>query len=195
MNADKFYTQIVDYMALPPLKRHNQMAQLHTQIANEYVAALQRLTIEDVAKPVSVGTDERTLAQIIGHITEWERFGLLATGDMLAGVQHPRTVTDVQGFIEADGSRIDFANVDEFNHYQAKKYRAYSWPQLQTMAIDSAETLHALFTHPHLLTAERLEQTLPHRKRLGMGPWSKPQWAGASGSFILIMKQLNTQVN
>jgi hypothetical protein len=29
--------------------------------------------------------------------------------------------------------------------------------------------LHALFTQPHLLTAERLEQTQRHRKRLYSG--------------------------
>lgn len=169
MKADEFYGRVAEYVLLPPTERHAQMAQLHTEVVEAYIHALQRITAEDAARPVSIGTDPRTLGQVIAHIMEWERFGILGAGDMLAGVQHPRTVTTVKGFVETDGRVLDFAGTDDFNRYQAEKYSSYSWPQLQRMAIDAAQTFHTLFTAPHLLTAERLEQTLPHSKRLPNG--------------------------
>ncbi len=169
MNADLFYESIVRIFELPPQERHQQLITLHSQVKNEYVAAIQRITAAAAERPVAVDGDQRTLAQVVAHITEWERFGILAAGDVLAGVQHPRTVTDVKGFVETDGRRIDFADVHEFNRHQAEKYSTWSWPQLQKQAIDTAEIFYELFAHPQLLTAERLEHTKPHRKRLANG--------------------------
>jgi hypothetical protein len=43
---------------------------------------------------------------VIAHIAEWERFGIMAAGDILTGMDHPRTITDVRGFVENDGKLI-----------------------------------------------------------------------------------------
>lgn len=169
MTPNDFYARILDYMALPPGQRHERMALLHTRATDEYIAVLRRITPEQAAEPVTVEGDPRTLAQVVGHLTEWERFGILAAGDVLAGVKRPRTVTSVEGFVETDGSVLNFESVDAFNQYQAQKYAAHAWPPLQAMAIQTARTLHTLFTHPQLLTATRLEQTEPHQMRLATG--------------------------
>lgn len=169
MTPADFYARVRDYMELPPGQRHERMALLHTRATDEYIAVLRRITPEQAAEPVAAEGDPRTLAQVVGHITEWERFGILAAGDVLAGVKRPRTVTSVEGFVETDGSVLNFASVDEFNRYQAEKYETYPWVQLQTTAISTARTLHTLFTHPQLLTATRLEQTEPHTMRLATG--------------------------
>lgn len=169
MNADLFYQQVVDTFRLPPSERYTQMVQLHTQVMNEYVVAVQRITVEAAAQSVSTDGDQRTLAQIVAHIAAWERFGILAAGDMLAGVQHPRSITDVKGYVEEDGRVLDFADVHAFNNYQTQKYQTWSWSPLQTLAIDTATTFYTLFTHPQLLTATRLEQTKPYRKHFRNG--------------------------
>jgi hypothetical protein len=108
----------------------------------------------------------RTIAQIIGHIAAWDRFAVLAAGDILAGIQHPRMITDLSGYRDTDGTFLTFATIDEFNAYHAHTYQTWSWNALQHFADAMATTLYSLFEHPHLLSASRLEQTKPHWKRL-----------------------------
>jgi hypothetical protein len=169
MIVDDFYRQIIDIFERPPKERHVGMAKLHEQVVSDYIAAVQKISEQDAIQAVSVGSDGRTLAAIIAHIAEWERFGIMAAGDILAGLTHPRTITDVRGFVTTEGQTLDFANVHEFNAYQQQKYSTWSWPQLQKEAIDYASTLYSLFTCPNLLTAERLERTKPHQKKLRNG--------------------------
>lgn len=169
MIADDFYRQIIDIFARSPKERHLGMMKLHEQVVRDYIAAVQKVSEQDSIRPVSIGSDSRTLAEIIAHIAEWERFGIMAAGDILAGLDHPRTVTDVRGFVDTDGRAIDFTDVHEFNAYQRQKNSTWSWLQLQRDAIDYATTLYSLFAYPNLLTAERLERTKPHRKKLRNG--------------------------
>jgi hypothetical protein len=169
MNADEFYQRIREHLHQPPLERHAALAQLHTEIVTEYLMAIRGITDEEAARPVQLGTETRNLAQVVGHIAEWERFTILSAGDMLADLRHPRMVTSLDGYVEPDGRVVSFASVDEFNAYQAAKHADCTWPQIQEMALATAATLHILFTHPHLLSAERLERTLPFRKRLPDG--------------------------
>jgi hypothetical protein len=169
MIADDFYRQIIDIFASPPKERHAEMVKLHGQVVSDYITAVQKLSEQDAIRPVSIGSDNRTLAEIIAHIAEWERFGIMAAGDILAGLNHPRMVTDVRGFVDTDGQTLDFVDVHEFNAYQQQKYATWSWPQLQKDAIDYASTLYSLFAYPNLLTAERLERSKPHQKKLRNG--------------------------
>lgn len=169
MKADEFYQRIKEHLHQPPLERHAALAQLHTEIATEYLMAIRGISEEEAARPVRSGTDTRTVAQVVGHITEWERFAILSAGDVLADLYHPRMVTSLDGYVEPDGHSRSFASIDEFNAYQAAKHAHCTWPQIQEMALETAATLHVLFTHPHLLSAERLERTMPFRKRLPDG--------------------------
>jgi hypothetical protein len=118
---------------------------------------------------VSDVADRRTIAQIVGHIAAWEQFALLAAGDLLAGVQHPRMVTDLRGFVDSDGSQPQFATIAEYNAYHAAKHAGWTWDQVRPLAAYAATTLHVLFTYPQLLNAQRLEQTRPWYKRLQSG--------------------------
>jgi hypothetical protein len=49
-----------------------------------------------------------TIAQVVGHIAEWERFTILAAGEIMAGVQWPRIMT-LSGYVEPDGRGQDFS--------------------------------------------------------------------------------------
>jgi hypothetical protein len=116
-----------------------------------------------------VGDDQRTLAQLIGHIAEWDRFAILSASDILIGLRHPRMITSIEGYVEPDGAVLNFASVDEFNRWQAEKHAAWSWEQIRALACDTAQVLHTLFTDELLLNVQRLEQTLPWRKKLRSG--------------------------
>ena len=45
--------------------------------------AVQRISELEANRPVAIGTDHRTIPQVIAHIAEWERFGIMAAGDIL----------------------------------------------------------------------------------------------------------------
>lgn len=92
-----------------------------------------------------------------------------AGGDILAGVERPRAVSGLKGFVETDGRVVDFDNTDAFNAYMAEKHSTWAWEEVRALALDQARTLYQLFAHPDLLNAQRLEQTLPHRIRLYNG--------------------------
>jgi DinB family protein len=169
MNEAVFYDHIVAVMAQPPDQRHQELARLHAEALHTYQTVLDRLTAEDVHHPLPNHPDGWTIAQIVGHIAAWDRFAVLAAGDMLAGIQHPRMITDLSGYRESDGTSPAFTTIDDFNAYHADKYESWSWEQLHRFAGDIAATLYALFAHPQLLSAKRLEQTTSFRKRLQNG--------------------------
>ena len=168
MIAAEFYERVIGAAAQPPAERHARLAKLHSEVLAEYLAAVQALPEEQAAQPAG-GADGRSLVQVVGHIAEWERFAILSAGDILAGLAHPRMITSVDGYLDAAGQAQAFAGIDDFNEYQAAQYAGRPWAETQALALDTAFTLHALFTQPHLLTAERLERTRPFRKRLQNG--------------------------
>lgn len=174
MQPGTFYPYIVEISALPPQERHAAYAALHTRVLHPYLDAVRRITAEQAQQPVNMGDDTRTLAQLTGHMAEWDRFSLLGVSDMLIGLEVPRTIVNTNGYVALDGRVLDFATVDDFNAYQAEQHRSWAWGDLQALAIDTATTLHALFTQPHLLTAERLERTKNYHYTLPDGSLIEP---------------------
>ena len=169
MNATAFADHVRVVMALPPVERHQQLQHLHGAVLRPYQTMLHRLTAEEIHYALPTAPDQRTIAQIIGHIAAWDRFAVLAAGDILAGIHHPRMITDLSGYCEPDRTSPTFATIDDFNAYHAQKYQIWSWDELRHFANDIATTLYSLFTHPQLLSATRLEQTTPFWKRLYNG--------------------------
>jgi hypothetical protein len=169
MEAELFYTRLLAGAGQPPAERHAAYADLHADVVRGYVEALRHITPAAAQQPLREAGETRTLAQVVGHIAAWEQFALLAAGDILAGVRHPRMVTSVDGFVDADGKTLNFAGIHAFNAYHAARHAELGWEQLHALALDTARALHTLFTHPRLLTAGRLEDTLPYQKRLHNG--------------------------
>jgi hypothetical protein len=168
MEAQTHFSQVTAIMQQPPEARHAALTQLHTEALAAYIAALRSKSPAQAEQQVGAGST-RTLVQVVGHMAAWDRFAILAAGDILAGLAHPRMVTRVTGYVESDGATHNFANVDEFNAYHAARHADWQWVPMRAWAVEMAVTLHALFTQPNLLTATRLEQTLPHRKPLDGG--------------------------
>lgn len=169
MEAGEFVGQLTAAMMLPPAPRHERLAELHDGLQARYRRALRRITAEAAARPLSDGSDPRPVAQIVGHIAAWERFGILSAGDILAGIRSPRMMTGFGEYRETDGETMAFASIDEFNAYHAGKFAEWPWERLREFAEDTTSAIFALFTHPHLLNAGRLQQTAPTRMRLPGG--------------------------
>jgi hypothetical protein len=151
-----FYDEIATIVALPPDERHRRFAAMHDRVTAGYCEAVRAITPQAAARPSS---DGRTLAQVVGHIAEWDRCMVLAAGDILAGVERPRFFTRGYGYIEPDGAAVDFRDIDDFNRYQAERQAAWPWEHILDLALRSATMLHALFTHPALLSAALLDQS------------------------------------
>ena len=166
MNAERFYQRVTTACGLRPAERHARLAALNAEVVAAYLAAVQDITAQRAAEPAA---DGRSVQQVVGHIAEWERFGILSAGDILAGLLHPRMITTLDGFLEPDGNAPAFASIDAFNAYAAARHAAQPWAETQALALDTALTLSALFCEPNLLSAARLEKTLPFRKRLQNG--------------------------
>jgi hypothetical protein len=155
MKTDIFYQRIVENAGQSPNKRYVLLADLHADILARYLNAVRTITSKDAAR---VSTDGRTLGQVVGHIAEWERFTMLAVGEMMVGAQWPR-IMSLSGYIEPDGQVLNFTGVDDFNAYQANKHATWPWERIQELTIRTATMLHVLFTQPALMPAECLELT------------------------------------
>jgi hypothetical protein len=162
MKAEIFYQKIVAIATQSPAERRLSLVGLHSDVVIPYLNAVRVMTAQDAAR---ISSDGRTLGQVVGHIAEWERFTILAVGEIITGVRWPQ-IMNLSGYVEPDGQVREFTSVDTFNDYQANKHAAWSWEQTQGLAIQTAATLQVLFTHPPLVSWERLEQTKAHCWRL-----------------------------
>jgi hypothetical protein len=166
MNEQVFHERIFEAAAQPALERHARFTQLHDEILKDYQSALGAITSETALRQIQTDGEPRTVLQVVGHIMEWDRFSILSAADMLIGLEHPRLVTNIDGYIEQDGRTVTFDTIEAFNEYQAKKHASWTWPAMQMAAVEAATTLHTLFTNPTLLNVDKLERTKPHHKEL-----------------------------
>jgi hypothetical protein len=153
---DSFYRSMVFAAALAPQARHEQLLEVHQQVLEGYLAGLTHISSERAA--VQVPGDGRTLAQVVGHILEWDRALLIAFGEILAGVRWPRIMTKSIN-IDPDGESHEFESENSFNSFYATRQLSEPWVNIRARAIEAAHALHAAFTAPGLLTPERLEAT------------------------------------
>jgi hypothetical protein len=167
MQPDEFYPYVMEAMTLPPEARHDRLLKLHTRSLIDYLDVVAKITGEEASAVVEA--DGRTLMQIVGHIAEWERFAILAAGDILSGITQPRMVKRIEGFLDTEGNILSFETIQAFNAHQAEKYAALPWPRAQSLAMNVASTLYRLFEDPALLSAERLERTNATSKPLENG--------------------------
>ena len=158
MEIKEFEKQLYASIPLAATERHAALRALHTTVLESYLDALSAITPERAAQTVSE-TDPRSISQLVGHIAAWEQFAIQAAGQILGGVSRPRIVSGLDGFADADGSLLNFTDIDAFNARSTRLYADWPWEEVRALAIDTAKTFHILFTHPDLLTAEKLEAT------------------------------------
>lgn len=147
MDADTFYRRFVEITTLPPDERHQALSDLHTDVARRYLTALRAITPVGATCMVP---DGRTVAQVVGHIVEWERYTLISAGELLAGVEWPGLLSHAR-YVESDGGEFAFLTNAEFNARQVEKYAARPWEEVLALAIETATTCHQLWTQSGLL--------------------------------------------
>jgi hypothetical protein len=152
---DDFYQDLAVIADQPPAERHCRLTALHTEVVTQYRDTVQTIAPSGAARVTSSG---RTVAQVVGHIAEWERYTIQAVGEVISGVEWPRLMSH-SGYVEPDGSVHGFVTDDAFNAYQARKHATPSWKEIRHLALTTATVIHGLFTATNFLPAERLEQT------------------------------------
>jgi hypothetical protein len=157
MKPETFYPQVVRIFAEAPEERHRAMAGLHEELGEWYLERLRAINAEAAARRCAEG---RTLAQVVGHIMEWDRYFIISAGEILAGVEWPGIMAK-ERYVEIDGTTGGYSTFEEFNARQAAKHASWPWDRIREMAIDAGAALQALFTAPGLLTARRLDATRP----------------------------------
>jgi hypothetical protein len=171
MKADFFYAEIARISMLHPVERHQAFTILHKNIQRQYIPVIENMTAERASQ---VSSDGRTLAIVIGHIAEWDRYFLLAMAEVLSGMEWPQML-DHKGYLTEDGELRGYENIDEFNAYQAERLADWPWQRIQAVALQSSRALFAMFSHPGLLTYEVLQSTrtmtwkLPNGRKANLG--------------------------
>jgi len=171
MKPDVFYPRVRTIFGEAPEERHRRMVLLDGEVLGEYLGWVRAIPAEAAARSCAEG---RTLAQVVGHVMEWDRYLAISAGEMLAGVEWPGIMSK-ERYVETDGRTGGYETMAEFNARQAAKHADWPWLKIRDMAVEIAEAVHALFTAPALLTPRRLEATrsyvwrVPNGDRLTIG--------------------------
>jgi hypothetical protein len=154
MKPDLFYARLIQIAACEPVERYRLTAELHAHFLRDYLVGIRAIAREGAARRLPEG---RTLAQVVGHIGDWDHCLALSAGEILTGVAWP-SIMRLEGYVDPGGGRRSFAGIDDSNPCQAARQAGWTWPQVQAMALEAAQVVHALFTAPDLFTSERLER-------------------------------------
>jgi hypothetical protein len=165
MKPEAFYAKVLAISNQPAERRVKGMNHLHEECLQVYLQALDRI---DDRRAAEIGTDGRTINQVVAHIAEWDRYIAVAMGEVTAGVLEPQ-VMHLRNFIEPDGKLTSFKNVDDFNTYMAVKYKDVAWSDVKKLAVRMAVALQGIFSQPAILPYELLESTAPYRWKLAGG--------------------------
>jgi hypothetical protein len=156
MDERIFITEIRRIFALAPAERFDAMSALHSAIHAEYTGAVKEITPEGAA---SVSSDGRLLSQVVGHIMEWERYTLICLGQLMSGVK-TRKLLWKNGYVDKAGEPFNFSSLDGFNAFQAERQRKLPWIEIQSDAINMADTLLNLLSSHAVITPTLLEDTV-----------------------------------
>ena len=165
MKPEVFYAKVLATSHQPADKRVKGMNHLHEECLEQYLKAVRAIDEERAGR---ISSDGRTIAQVVAHIAEWERYTTLAVGEIIAGVREPQ-IMRMKGYLEPDGTMLSFKDTNDFNAYQAKKYASMPWKEIQDLAIRVAISLQGTFCQPAILPYDLLESTEPYRWRLAGG--------------------------
>jgi hypothetical protein len=113
---------------------------------------VQDLSGEQAATPLT--PDGRTMKEILGHITAWERWAGSAFGQIRAGVLEPSIMT-MSGYPEGIAR---YASIDAFNAARMAEAREKPWADLLE---DSAQTFESLVAAADATPSATMRRTSP----------------------------------
>ncbi|MCB0197486.1 MAG: hypothetical protein KDJ65_36405 [Anaerolineae bacterium] len=155
MNPDHFYQHITKLATLSPYDRYARLGKFHTDLVMQYLDVVRSVNEDDVQQ---LGSNNRPIRQTIAEIAEWERFTILAAGEMVSGVLWPQ-IMDLSGYIDDEGHRHSFNNKNDFHAYVQDKFASCPWTEIRELALHTATAIHTFFTHPTLLSPDTLQKT------------------------------------
>jgi hypothetical protein len=158
MKPEQFYPKIFALSNMPANIRVKGMNRIHSESLAAYLSAIYAI---DSEKASQICPDGRTIAQIVAHIAEWERYIIQSMGDIISGVRKPFVLT-LKGYRDVDGTRVDFDTIDEFNDFQVLKYKNTPWSEIKPLAIHTASALQGIFSQPVVLPFDLMEKTEPY---------------------------------
>jgi hypothetical protein len=177
MNHTEFTQTLSEAVQLSAEERYTRFARVHDAIWKEYQSAVESISREKAAE---TGSDGRSIAQVVGHIAEWDRFFIQMCAEFMIGLPRPRSWS-LKGYLGTDGSVMDFDNIEAFNQYQVKRQAELPWEDIQRIALRAGDVLYRLFSTPGLMDAPQLEQSKPGRWQLpgfsGEAPMAWMVWA------------------
>jgi len=162
MNHTEFSHTLSAAVQLRAEERHARFVVVHTKIWEEYQLAVRSIT---PARAAEASCDGRSIALVVGHIAEWDRFFIQMCAEFMIGIQSPRA-WNLKGYLGTDGSVMDFDNIEAFNQYQMKRQADLPWEDIQRTALRSGEVLYHLFATPGLMDVPQLESSKPERWQL-----------------------------
>lgn len=169
MQPGAFYQQILVGIEYSPEVRYVHYSKLHQSVLNDFTRAI-RFIFEDVADAPPVESDEpRSIKLLVAHIAEWGRYALMSAMDILIGLEEPRMINSLDRYVDRNGVERSFESRAAFNAYCDELYADANWFDVQKFALDTADTIHALFTTSNLMTPTRLEATAPTTRTLPSG--------------------------
>jgi len=157
MNHQEFTRTLSEAVQLPANERYGCFAGVHTAIWKEYQQAVQSIL---PARAAEASSDGRSIAQVVGHIAEWDRFFIQMCAEFMMGIQRPRSWS-LKGYLGTDGSVMDFDNIESFNQYQMKRQVDLPWGEIQQTALRAGEVLYRLFSTSGLMDGAHLEDSKP----------------------------------
>ena len=165
MNPELFYQQIAKLAAVSPYDRYARLGKFHTDLLIRYLDLVRSINENEVQQ---LGSNNKTIAQTVAEVAEWERFTIYAASEMVCGIQWPQMMS-LSGYIDTEGQVLCFDNTSDFNSYLQDKYSSVSWDQIRDVALHTATALHTLFTQPTLLSPDTLQKTKKHEWLLSNG--------------------------
>ena len=161
---DRWYKNIVKISQLPTLQKYQALIKLHNQTFLEYRKDLEAITEKEAE---SIGSDKRLRKIVVAHIMGWDEFQIQVFEDRDPLARLHKQI-NFQGYIDPDTCQsYDFTDlhdrnksIDNFNIYQAAKYKNWGWYKIMQRAINTGQRLKNCFPDkPSKQFLEFLENT------------------------------------
>jgi hypothetical protein len=155
VELEAFHHHIRFAMRCDPNRRHILMSALHGHGVATYLLAVRRIDARVAALPSS---DGRSIASVVAHIAQWDRWVLHALEEILCAVEHPE-ILDLMDYPAIEGPPRSFAGDAAFNAYVDRLHQRAPWERIAAEAVANGVALHARFTDPAIASPACLSST------------------------------------
>jgi len=124
-------------LKLPPQEQKQRLIEILRSCRFAMMREVQQLSGEQASTPWT--DDGRTLKEIVGHITGWERWVAAAIDEIAAGVEEP-AIMSLAGY---PGTISRFESIDAFNASRMSEAREQPWSEVLAQSDEAFDALIA----------------------------------------------------